>query len=50
MKKGPAAIDGIARDYTHTEHCETMLLRRHNVPYDDVNTIVSVKYPDCGAH
>jgi len=49
LGEGRAILDGIAKDMQHTNHCETMLLRRQEVPYDSMNTIVSVKYPDCGA-
>jgi hypothetical protein len=47
--KGSLICPGVTGDMQHTIHCETMLLRRQEVPYDAMNTIVSIKYPDCGA-
>jgi hypothetical protein len=45
---GKGAIDSYIGPYTHTQHCEHMLLGNRSVAFDVVNTIILVKYPDCG--
>lgn len=44
---GKAAIDSYIGVYSHTEHCEHMLLGNRTI-LDVINTIILVKYPDCG--
>lgn len=44
---GYGAVDGYIGSYNHTEHCEHMLLNR-NIPFENINTRIRVKYPDCG--
>jgi hypothetical protein len=48
LGKGKVAIDGYLGRMEHTEHCEHMLLNDRNTALDKFNTIIQVKYPDCG--
>ncbi|KAK9424902.1 putative Major facilitator superfamily transporter [Seiridium unicorne] len=45
---GKKAIDGYIASYSHTQHCGHMLLSDRDVQLDVINTIILVKYPDCG--
>lgn len=45
---GKGAIDSYIGPYTHTQHCEHMLLGNRSVAFGVINTIILVKYPDCG--
>jgi len=45
---GKRAIDSYVGPIQHTEHCEKMLLRPRGIGFEDINTIILVKYPDCG--
>ena len=45
---GQAAIDGYVAPYHHTLHCEEMFLVNRTKNFEDTDTEVRVKYPDCG--
>jgi hypothetical protein len=45
---GKMAVDSYIANYTHTEHCEHMFMMDMGKSLDHVNTIIQVKYPDCG--
>ena len=45
---GKAAIDSYIANYTHTEHCEHMTMMNLRKGSGRVNSIIRVKYPDCG--
>lgn len=45
---GKSAIDGYIGPLAHTEHCSEMLLQDRDVGFDAINTIILVKFPDCG--
>ncbi|KAI1126940.1 hypothetical protein F5Y10DRAFT_266651 [Nemania abortiva] len=47
MGPGTSAIDSYIGNIHHTHHCGEMLLDRE-VDTEDLNTIILVKYPDCG--
>lgn len=47
LGKGKAAIDSYIGELPHTEHCSHMLLDR-DAGFGDINTIILVKFPDCG--
>ncbi|KID85594.1 hypothetical protein MGU_07131 [Metarhizium guizhouense ARSEF 977] len=42
------AIDSYIGSYEHTKHCGHMLTSDRDVQLDVINTIILVKYPDCG--
>lgn len=44
---GPKAIDSYIASYEHTKHC-TMLLNDESMQLEAVNTMIVIKYPDCG--
>jgi len=48
LGKGNMAIDSYIGSYAHTRHCEHTLLTDREVGLAEVNTIIRVKYPDCG--
>jgi len=45
---GKKAIDSYIGPYDHTKHCEHMLLNDREVGFEEINTIILVKFPDCG--
>ena len=45
---GKRAIDGYIGTMVHTEHCSNMLLQDRDVALEEINTIIQVKFPDCG--
>jgi hypothetical protein len=46
---GKAAIDSYIGNYAHTAHCETMIANQgHMGGPQMLNTIIRVKFPDCG--
>lgn len=45
---GKLAIDSVTAKYAHTEHCSEMLMARRELPLDVINSVILVKYPDCG--
>jgi hypothetical protein len=47
LRGGLGAIDSYVGLYNHTLHCEKMLLDTH-FDLKEVNSIIRVKYPDCG--
>ena len=47
-KNGREAIDSYIGVYTHTEHCEHMLIDGRKYELEAINTRIAVKYPDCG--
>jgi hypothetical protein len=48
LGRGKMAIDGYIGTLEHTKHCEKMLLWGRESDLRDINTIIVVKYPDCG--
>lgn len=42
------AIDSYISSYDHTKHCAQMLLGDRDVQLDAINTIIRIKFPDCG--
>lgn len=46
--RGRQSIDGYIGTLIHTEHCEKMLLSDRQIAFDNFNTRIKVKYPDCG--
>jgi hypothetical protein len=42
-------VDTYVGNYTHTKHCEHMLLDKKTMA-DDVNTLIFVKFPHCNSH
>lgn len=46
--KGRQSIDRYIGTLVHTEHCEKMLLGDRQITWDEFNTRIKVKYPDCG--
>lgn len=49
LRGGLNAIDAYIGSYQHTLHCEDMLLSGYSASLKDVNTVIRIKYPDCGA-
>lgn len=45
---GQAAIDGYVAPYHHTLHCEEMFMVNRTKNFDDTDTEVRIKFPDCG--
>ena len=48
LGRGKIAIDGYIGPLAHTEHCSMMLLEDRDVGLEEINTIIRVKFPDCG--
>ena len=48
LGKGNLAIDSYVGSFNHTKHCEHNLLTDRDVGLDEMNTVILVKYPDCG--
>ncbi|KAH8660329.1 hypothetical protein BX600DRAFT_513943 [Xylariales sp. PMI_506] len=48
QRGGKRAIDSVTAKYGHTEHCSKMLLGSREVALDLVNSIIQLKFPDCG--
>lgn len=46
--EGKLAVDGYIGSLNHTRHCSHMLLSDRDVSFEAINTIILVKYPDCG--
>ncbi|ODA83225.1 hypothetical protein RJ55_01736 [Drechmeria coniospora] len=47
LGQGKRAIDSYIGELPHTHHCGEMLLER-GAAFEDINTIILVKFPDCG--
>lgn len=48
LGKGKIAVDSYIGDLGHTEHCGHQLLEDRDVGFDEINTAIFIKFPDCG--
>jgi len=47
LEEGVGAVDSYVGSYQHTLHCEKMFLGYQGDSFEDINTVIRAKYPDC---